>query len=198
VSDDRLSLATLLAAPVLSRPVTRLFPSLLALLIAWLCCACLPPDDTLYESPPFEENHQESTEPTVGRQRPQETVAFGKAYRWDDGVTLTVSKPKNFRPSEFAVVDKSKRYLRFTVTVANKSGKPIDLGLTYISVQSGNKEAVHVFDYPTGLKGPPDAKVQKGRESEYDVGFGVANPKDIVMEVALHDDVTRPSVWYST
>jgi len=100
-------------------------------------------------------------------------------------------KPKKFTPSEFAVVKKSNSYVRFTVTVVNKSNKPIDLGLTYISVQSRNQEADHVFDSPTGLNGPPDKKITKGREAEFDVGFGVADPTDMVMEVALHDNRER-------
>ena len=103
-------------------------------------------------------------------------------------------KPKKFTPSEFAVVKKSNSYVRFTVTVVNKSNKPIDLGLTYISVQSRNQEADHVFDSPTGLNGPPDKKVTKGREAEFDVGFGVADPSDMVMEVALHDNRERSSL----
>ncbi len=43
---------------------------------------------------------------------------------------MTVGKPKKFMPSEFAVVEKTKDYLRFTVTLVNKSNKPVDLGLT--------------------------------------------------------------------
>jgi hypothetical protein len=31
-----------------------------------------------------------------------------------------------------------------------------------------------------------------------DVGFGVTDPKDVVMEVALQDDFLRPSLLYST
>jgi hypothetical protein len=69
---------------------------------------------------------------------------------------------------------------------------------SYISVQSGNEEADHVFDSPTGLKGPPDTKVLKGRELEFDVGFGVADTKDVVMEVAVNDDFGRPALRYST
>jgi hypothetical protein len=88
--------------------------------------------------------------------------------------------------------------LKFTVTVVNKSDKPIDLGLTYISVQSSNEEADEVFDSGSDLRGPPDTKVPKGRESEFDVRFGVADPKDVVMEVALHHDLSRSSLLYST
>jgi hypothetical protein len=84
------------------------------------------------------------------------------------------------------------------VTVVNKSNKPVDLGLTYISVQSRNQEADHVFDSPTGLNGPPNTKVSKGEESQFQVGFGVADAKDLVMEVALHDNSERPGLLYST
>ena len=55
-------------------------------------------------------------------------------------------KAKEFEPSKWAVVEKSKRYVKFTVTVVNKSDKPIDIGRTYISVQSRNKEEDQLFD----------------------------------------------------
>jgi hypothetical protein len=61
-----------------------------------------------------------------------------------------------------------------------------------------NKEADHVFDSLVGLKGPPDKKVLKGRKLEFHVGFAVADPKDIVMELALHDDSERSSLLYFT
>jgi len=41
-------------------------------------------------------------------------------------------------------------------------------------------------------------QVLKRRESEFDIGFGVADPKDVVMEVALHDNSERPGLLYST
>ena len=131
-------------------------------------------------------------------QSAQKTLPFGESYTWKDGVTLTVGKPRSFRPSAFAVVEKSKRYVRFTVTVVNKSGRQIDLGLTYLNVQSGDIEAEHVFDSPTGLNGPPDTKLSEGEASEFDVGFGVADPNDVVMEIALHDESDRLSLLYST
>jgi hypothetical protein len=189
----------------------RLAISLPALLAAWLCSACLASTSgSLDKSPPagvtFPTGASQapssgltpSSEPTASRKPEAKTLAFGKSYTWDDGVTVTVGKPKKFMPSEFAVVEKTKDYLRFTVTVVNKSAKPVDLGLTYISVQSRNQEADHVFDSPTGLNGPPDTKVSKGKESEFHVGFGVADARDLVMEVALHDKSGRPGLLYST
>jgi hypothetical protein len=190
--------------------VKRLAASLPALLIAWLCAACeaIPGGSLDANSPageygpvfpePTEEDLRPSVESTQKALQRQNALAFGKSYTWDDGVRLTVGKPQKLTPSEFAVVDKSKRYVKFTVIVVNKSAKPVGLGLAYISVQSGNEEAEHIFDSPSGLNGPPDTKVAKGGEVKFHVGFGVANPKDLFMEVALHDNLKRPSVFYST
>jgi hypothetical protein len=196
--------------PVKSRCVKRLALGPLALLLALLCSACLAstggnPDDNapagatrMPSSEPTVETPPASSEATDSATPERETLAFGKSYTWDDGVSVTVGRPTKFKPSAYAVVEKSKRYLKFTVTVVNKSNKPIDLGLTYISVQSGNEEAREVFDSMSGLRGPPDTKVLKGRESEFDAGFGVADPKDLLLEIALHDNAVRPSLLYST
>ena len=197
--------------PVISRRVRRLVVGLLTVLIVSLCSACLTsPEASPDEIPPAVENRPlpsqptesvnrpPSTEPTESQTPQQKTLPFGKSYTWADGVRLTVGKPKKFKPSAYTVVDKTKRYLKFPVTVVNKSNKPLDLGLAYIGVQSGNKEASEVFDSLSGLRGPPDTKVRKGRESHFEVGFAVADPKDVMMEIALHKDVVRPTVRYST
>jgi hypothetical protein len=196
--------------PVRSRCVKRLALSLLAPFSAVLCSACLASTGgNLADNPPAVATRTPSSEPTVetppassaptqSATPERETLPFGKSYTWHDGVSVTVGRPTKFKPSAFAVVEKSKRYLKFTVTVVNKSNKPIDLGLTYISVKSGNQEAREVFDSMSGLRGPPVTKVLKGRESEFDAGFGVADPQDLVLEIALHDNSVRPSLLYST
>lgn len=176
----------------------RLVLSLPALLIAWLCSACFTTGGSPDDNPPAGDNRPASTEPTDSGEPEQETLAFGKSYTWDDGVSVTVGKPKKFEPSEYASAEKAKGYLKFTVTVVNESNKSLDLGLTYITVQSSNKEAEPVFDSVNGLGSTPDTKVLKGRESEFGVGFGVADPKDVVMELALQDDFERPSLLYTT
>jgi hypothetical protein len=178
--------------------VKRLLLSLPALLIAWLCSACFTTGGSPDDNPPAGDNRPASSEPTNSGEPPQETLAFGESYTWDDGVTLTVRKPEKFKPSDTAAAEKANDYLRFTVTVVNKSDKPLDLGLTYITVQSSNKEAEQVFDSANDLDSTPDTKLLKGRESEFDVGFGVADPKDVVMEVALQDNFERPNLLYST
>jgi hypothetical protein len=97
---------------------------------------------------PAGENRPPSSEVTGAGEAEQETLAFGKSYTWDDGVTVTVGKPKKFKPSEYAAAEKAKGYLKFTVTVVNNSDKPLDLGLTYITVQSSNKEVMALIELP--------------------------------------------------
>jgi hypothetical protein len=185
-----------------------------AVVVASVCSACVTPNDgNPYNNPPAIQNRPPSSVPTAdpptaspptasvptaSGNAEQETLAFGKSHSWDDGVTLTVGKPKKFQPSEYTALNETQRYVKFTITVVNKSDKPLDLGLTYISAESSNEEAHQVFDSGTGLRGPPDSKLPKGQTSTFDVGFGVADTTDVVMEIELHDDLGRPSVRYST
>lgn len=172
--------------------------SLLALLLG--CTACLATGGASDDSPPSGNNRpSEGSSDQAADDSPQGAeLAFGKSYTWDDGVTITVSKPAKFRPSEYSEVKGAKAYRKFTITVVNKSSGPIDLNLAYITMQSNNKEAEQVFDSENGLEGSPSTKLLRGRESEWEIGFGVANPKDMVMEVSLQDDFARPSIIYST
>ena len=47
-------------------------------------------------------------------------------------------------------------------------------------VQPSNEQAHDVFDSGTGLRGPPETKVLRSREPQFEIGFGVAGPKDVV------------------
>jgi len=183
----------------------RLVSIVLTLLFALVTSsACLATTSgNVDEAPPAGSNRpdesptDETSEP--GNEPSQDVeLAFGKSYTWDDGVTLTVSKGKNFKPSDYSAVEGANAYRRYTITVVNKSTKPLDLNLTYITVQSNNKEAEQVFDSANDLEGSPSTKLLKGRESEWNVGFGVANSDDVVMEIALQDNFERPSLIYST
>lgn len=178
-------------------------PWAIMVLLAVPMSACLATTGGQVDTSPPAGTNRPSDEPEGEPSAPPEEPAadqeikFGASYTWDDGVSLTVSKPAKFKPGEYSRVKGAKGYLKYTVTVVNKSTKPLDLAITYITVQSGNREAEQVFDTENGLEGSPSTKLLKGRESQFDVGFGVANPNDVVMEVALQDNFERPSLIYS-
>jgi hypothetical protein len=72
-----------------------------------------------------------------------------------------------------------------------------DRAASHGRVQSSDEQAHDVFD--SGLVSE-DLPIRRsyGRESQFEVGFGVADPKDVVLEIALHAAPLRPSLLYST
>ncbi|MEL4356678.1 MULTISPECIES: hypothetical protein [unclassified Luteococcus] len=110
-------------------------------------------------------------------------AAFGEAYTWQDGLAVTVGKPAVYKPSEWAAgTDTFKSFVIFEVRVVNKTKATWDPALLHITVQSDNQEAEQVFDSQK-LADQPTTKLLPGREAKFPVAFGVANPKDLVMEV---------------
>ena len=61
-----------------------------------------------------------------------------------------------------------------------------------------NKDADQFYDSLSGLKGPPETKVSKGRKSDFEVGFGVANPHDLTLELVLDGDYGKRRLRYAT
>lgn len=140
---------------------------------------------------------QDETKDTPATDSPAEAsseVAFGKTYTYKDGLSVTVSKPSTYHPTSSAAITKKwPHYVTFKVTVVNKTANKVDLNLFTATAQSSSKEAEAVFDSEGGLEGPPSTRLLKGRESTFKIGFGVQDPKDIVMDVAPdfdHDTAT--------
>lgn len=121
-------------------------------------------------------------------------AAFGEAYTWEDGIAVTVSTPKHYKPSEWAAgTDSYNNFVSFEIRVVNKTDKTWDPALFHASVQSYNEEGEQVFDSER-LKEMPQTKLLKGREAKFTVAYGVANPKDLVMEV--NPDFEHESVLF--
>ena len=55
-----------------------------------------------------------------------------------------------------------------------------DRAASHGRVQPSNEQAHDVFDSGTGLRGPPETKVLRSREPQFEIGFVVAGPKDVV------------------
>lgn len=120
------------------------------------------------------------------------TIAFGQAYKYDDGLQIIISAPKPYKPSRWAAFKKSKGYLVMTVTVLNGTSAKFEPAMFSMTAQSGDEEGDQVFDSGNGLKGAPSTKLLKGRQAKWKVAFGVKNPKDLVLEVTPdfeHDSV---------
>jgi hypothetical protein len=118
------------------------------------------------------------SEPPAGT----ETALFGETWEYTDGVALTVSAPEPFEPSDTALAEDAAAYVVFDVTITNGSDEPYE-PLVITSVQSGSAEAEEVFDTASGLDGTPSTTVLPGREVMFQIGYGVADPDDLVLQI---------------
>jgi len=103
-----------------------------------------------------------------------ETVTF-------DGLSVGVSAPEAFSPSQYAFGADQAANVKFTVTLTNTGSEGYDPVLTFISASSGQQEATQIFD--EALMGAPTTTILPGQAVSYQVGFSVADPAQIVLDV---------------
>jgi hypothetical protein len=112
-------------------------------------------------------------------------LAFGETAKFDDGLQITVTKPKKFTPSEYAAGAEGKgTAVKFQITVKNGTPEKFDPVLVYPTVQSGEAEADAIFDTEQGLEGGPSTAVLPGKTVKWTVGYKVLDTKDITMEIS--------------
>lgn len=155
-------------------------------LVVLALSGCLRLPNGADPNPPAGDNRpsDSATDDTADEAPDDGPASFGDTYTWTDGVSITVSAPEAFTPSEYASFDEAPSYLKFTITLVNDSDEPVSAALVYPSLQSGNTEASTVFDSDQGLSGPPSTDVLPGRETQWAVGFGVSDPTDLVLEIS--------------
>lgn len=113
-----------------------------------------------------------------------QTAHFGDTYRWDDGLEISVGKPQPFTPSDTAATGNSQgnQFRKFQVTVHNGTKEPVDASSFTATTQSGGKQAEEVMDSEKGI-GLASGKIQPGKDLNYTIVFGVADPSDISMDI---------------
>ncbi|KAA0973452.1 hypothetical protein FQ154_18200 [Paeniglutamicibacter gangotriensis] len=109
---------------------------------------------------------------------------FGESYTWEDGITVKIGQPKAYKPSQSASVTGDGDAIAFNVTIVNGTGERFDPAMFNATMQSSNVEADQIFDSEKKLGGAPSTTILPKRESSFQVGFTVADKKDLVLEVA--------------
>ncbi|MGK4186588.1 tripartite tricarboxylate transporter TctB family protein [Rothia koreensis] len=125
--------------------------------------------------------------------RKKDNPHFGQKYEWDSGISVTVSEPEQFQPSETAAnvqdIDPNDPNVRkFTVTLHNGTDKPLDAVTAHETVLSGGKEASFFADTENGIDGMASGKIQPGKDLTYDIAYALADPNDLSMDFSIYDD----------
>lgn len=119
--------------------------------------------------------------------------AFGETVTFDDGLSLSVSTPSEFTPSELSAgaVDGQSSVV-FEFVISNNTDKNFDPVLMLATASSGGSEASGVFDTDQGVGFPPTTVVLPGQTIKWLQAFSVADPASITLETSVsfsHDDV---------
>lgn len=112
------------------------------------------------------------------------TAKLGTAHTYSDGLQVSVSKPSKYAPSAYAAHEStSAAYARFTVTIVNGTGKGFNPLAFSMFVRSGGREGDQIFDSANGIERAPDNELPPGAQASFNVGFGVAKPSDLAVQV---------------
>lgn len=170
-------------------------------LIAGLCIAaltsCASTTGAADQDPPAGSNAKVKADKPKGKSRSSadKTLTFGEAFTWDDGITVKVGPPQSYKPTQYASAPRAASFVAFDVTLVNKTGKPFDPNLLYMTLQSGNRQASQVFDSGK-LPDPPSTTLLDGREAKWRVAWGVKAPQDLVMELSPDAGIEhKPAIW---
>jgi hypothetical protein len=180
--------------------MTRNALAALALVAAMATAGCSSTSGKADSEPPSGSNADKSSAAASPSAKASKNAnpKFGEAFTWKDGLSVKVSKPRPFKPSEYAAGSDKGQAIRFTFTVINKTDKPYDPSLFSATLQSGNAEAEEIFDNENGLEGSPSTKVLAGREAKFDLGFSVKNPKDLVLELSPDAGIQYESAIFTS
>lgn len=156
-------------------------PLLLAcVLLATAGCGAAPMDaNTAMTLPATEPAAHQAMVPAESR------VDFGREFRFPDGVTVLVSTPRTFQPSETAY-PRCARAVTFEVNLLNEGEQPYRLSGFSASATVSGEPAKQVVDSAQGFTGIVDAAkdVEPGRNVRLNFAFAMpADPVELKMSV---------------
>lgn len=125
----------------------------------------------------------DTTTATQEEKKQPKNPKFGQSAAWPDGVKVTVVNAGVFTPADTAVKGSEGTHTLFEVTIENGSKENFNPNSLSISASSGSKEAESIFDTANGLDGEPTTDVLPGKSISFKVGFTLADPNDITLQV---------------
>lgn len=113
---------------------------------------------------------------------------FGEVITYEDGVSVSVSKPVPYSPSAYAAgVTKGAKNVMFTIVVTNNSDTALDI-LGFPQANSGGQAASGITDFGDDRLNEPQAPLLPGRSIKWEEAFSVADPTDVTFSFAPNFD----------
>ena len=154
-------------------------------LVAWILTGCAPKVvDPVDATPPPAAESVETDEPTTGSN--QMIHPFGETHDYGTGITIVVSEPKEFSPTNIAAGATKPHNIYWEVTITNNSDEPFE-PTPFPKVSSGGTTASMIADVdnPVGeLNAPPSAPILPGKSLTFLSAYSVTDLNDITYAVA--------------
>lgn len=110
--------------------------------------------------------------------------AFGETVTWANNVSISVSEPADYTPTEMAAgVVEGQKTVVFELVLTNNSDEKYD-PLVYNTAVSGGEAASGVFDTSEGVGFPPNTTLLPGKTIKWLEAYSVADAADIQLEVS--------------
>lgn len=112
--------------------------------------------------------------------------AFGDTVSYEDGLSISVSTPSDYVPSELAAGSvEGQPSVVFEFVFTNNSTENFDPALVFATASSGGVEAPGIFDTSEGIGFPPSTTVLPGQTIKWLQAFSTADPAAITLEVSV-------------
>ncbi len=144
----------------------------------------------------IESPHADSSAVAVERSDPSH-LRFGQPYQFANGLSVTVSEPRSFTPSE-AAYPSAERAVSFGVWIRNESERPYRLSGMSIAVAVNGEPAQEIVDPAHGFNGiaGADTDVATARDVMVTLAFAISLEADTVT-LDLQPELTNPeSAFY--
>ncbi len=109
---------------------------------------------------------------------------LGEVITYEDGLSISVSAPVAFAPTEYAAGADQANQVLFTLVVTNNTDKPLDPSF-YGSISSGGVEASKIYDMdnPVGdVNFAPTTAILPGQTISWNEAWSIADPASITVD----------------
>ncbi|MFE3069858.1 DUF4190 domain-containing protein [Streptomyces sp. NPDC059247] len=119
-------------------------------------------------------------------------LALGKTHTYDDGVKVTVSAPRHYRPDAFAAgYEKGQTAVQVTVTIVNGGDRTLDVTTALpVAKDAKGAEAGAIFDGSRATE-MFRGKVLPGKRATSDFAFALPAGADQEIQVELEPEMLR-------
>ncbi|MEU8762944.1 DUF4190 domain-containing protein [Streptomyces sp. NPDC048659] len=138
------------------------------------------------------------TTPDAPADKAPGALKFGETFAYDDGVKVTISKPRAHKPDAFAAgYTKGNKAFQVTITIVNGGKTPLDVAIALPNAKGADGSAAEmVFDGSNATK-PFQGKVLPGKQAKADFTFAMAPAAAGELQVELAPTILEheAAIW---